>query len=260
MTLADDRTADWKQRVNDLQRIQYLAQMYAGCAQTPCKFSTNAFVNAASKLVPCLIAQVLCLRSQNAKEAGAAIQMLAEALQDDFESAAFRLLTKDALVKLIHAGKHILAEIGTNTVIGILRNVCSVKVVQRLSQEMQESRSTYVQKISGMFLLEIVSIFPRDTILSLAALFRGYMKHCVTNQNGDCRAFGRKALLIWQQLDHDNSERVFHGVEQAVQRAILEDEFKYAVHAIRGDNLLALTHTVHGNAPPPLPRAASGRG
>ena len=61
-------------------------------------------------------------------------------------------------------------------------------------------------------------------------------------------------------MDHDNSERVFHGVEQAVQRAILEDEFKYAVHAIRGENLLALTHTVHGNAPPPLPRAASGRG
>lgn len=55
--------------------------------------------------------------------------MLAEALQDDFESAAFRLLTKDAVVKLMHAGKHILAEIGTNTVVGILRNVCSAKVI-----------------------------------------------------------------------------------------------------------------------------------
>ena len=83
--------------------------------------------------MPCLTAQVLCLRSQNAKEAGLAIQMLAEALQDDFESAAFRLFTKDALVKLMHAGKHILAEIGTNTVVGILRNVCSAKVIQRLA-------------------------------------------------------------------------------------------------------------------------------
>jgi len=97
-----------------------------------------------SKLVPCLIAQVLCLRSQNAKEAGNSIQMLAEALGDEFESAAFRLLTKDALIKLIHAGKHILAEIGTTTIIGILRNVCSSKVIQRLASEMQESRSTYV--------------------------------------------------------------------------------------------------------------------
>ena len=95
-------------------------------------------------MVPCLTAQILCLRSQNAKEAGIAIQMLAEALGDDFESAAFRFMTKDAIVKLMNAGKHILAEIGTNTVIGILRNICSVKVVQRLANELQESRSTYV--------------------------------------------------------------------------------------------------------------------
>lgn len=70
--------------------------------------------------------------------------MLAEALGEDFESAAYRLMTKDALVKLMHAGKHILAEIGTTTIVGILRNVCSAKVIQRLAQEMQESRSTYV--------------------------------------------------------------------------------------------------------------------
>ena len=55
--------------------------------------------------------------------------MLAEALGDDFESAAYRFVTKDAIVKLMHAGKHILAEIGTNTIIGILRNLRSSKVV-----------------------------------------------------------------------------------------------------------------------------------
>jgi len=55
--------------------------------------------------------------------------MCAEALGDEFESAAFRFMTKDALVKLIHGGKHILAEIGTNTIIGVLNNVCSSKVI-----------------------------------------------------------------------------------------------------------------------------------
>ena len=29
-TLADDKTADWKQRVNDLQRLQYIAKVHAG--------------------------------------------------------------------------------------------------------------------------------------------------------------------------------------------------------------------------------------
>ena len=55
--------------------------------------------------------------------------MCAEALGDDFESVAFRLVAKDALVKLCHAGKHILAEIGTTTILGILHNLCSAKVV-----------------------------------------------------------------------------------------------------------------------------------
>ena len=55
--------------------------------------------------------------------------MMAESLGDDFESAAYRLITKDGLVKLMHAGKHILAEIGTSTITGILRNVCSSKVI-----------------------------------------------------------------------------------------------------------------------------------
>jgi len=54
------------------------------------------------------------------------------------------MITKDGLVKLMHAGKSILAEIGTIAIVGILHNVCSAKVIQRLAQEMQDSRSTYV--------------------------------------------------------------------------------------------------------------------
>lgn len=72
--------------------------------------------------------------------------MLAESLCVDFEAAAFRLITKDGLVKLMGAGKHILAEIGTTTIVGILRNICSARFVQRLSQEMMDSRATYVHR------------------------------------------------------------------------------------------------------------------
>ena len=124
--------------------------------------------------------------------------MIAESLGDEFESAAYRLITKDGLVKLMHAGKHILAEIGTSTIVGILRNVCSTKVVSRLAQEMQDSRSTYVHKSAAMFLLEIVSIYPRDFVCSMSTVLKAFSKHCVQNPNGDCRAMGRKALLIWQ--------------------------------------------------------------
>lgn len=84
------------------------------------KISFNCFHTQISRLTPCLIAQVLCLRSQNAKEAGTAIQMLAEAMGIDFESIAYKMFTKDGLIKLLHNGKHILAEIGFTTVVGIL--------------------------------------------------------------------------------------------------------------------------------------------
>ena len=54
-TLADDRTGDWKQRVNDLQRIQFIAQQYAGYSEHgAAKFSQKAFINGVNKLVPCL--------------------------------------------------------------------------------------------------------------------------------------------------------------------------------------------------------------
>ena len=78
---------------------------------------------------------------------------------------------------------------------------------------MQESRSTYVQKVSGIFLLEIVSNFPRDFLASISAILKPYVKHCITSANAECRAHGRKALLVWQQIDPQNSERIFHGVE-----------------------------------------------
>ena len=73
-----------------------------------------------------------------------------------------------------------------------------------------------MQKIGGMFLLMILSNYPQDVITSFSKILKPFAKHCVSSPNGDCRAYGRKALLIWQQIDPHNSERVFHSVEQAV--------------------------------------------
>ena len=55
--------------------------------------------------------------------------MLAEAMGDDFEQAAYKLMQKEGLIKVIHAGKTILAEVGLHAIVGILNNVCSAKVV-----------------------------------------------------------------------------------------------------------------------------------
>ena len=91
--------------------------------------SFHAFHKAVDKLVAPLAAQALDLRSSNAREAGISIQMLAEAMGDDFEQAAYKLMQKEGLIKVIHAGKTILAEVGLHAIVGILNNVCSAKVV-----------------------------------------------------------------------------------------------------------------------------------
>ena len=101
-----------------------------------------------------------------------------------------------------------------------------------------------------MLLLTIMSNYPRDFILSLSSVLLPYTKHCVSNPNGECRAYGRKALLIWQQIDPNNSERVFHSIEQSMQRAVMEEEAKFAVHAVRGDTIELKQHTAHSDRPP----------
>ena len=129
-----------------MQRIQYFAQFYhqSGVANGTSSISFQAFHKAVDKLVGPLTAQALDLRSSSAREAGYAIQMLAESMGDDFEHAAFKFMQKEGLIKLLHNGKQILAEVGFNAIIGILNNVCSAKVVQNLSQQMIETKSKQV--------------------------------------------------------------------------------------------------------------------
>jgi len=109
-----------------------------------------------------------------------------------------------------------------------------------------DSRSTYVHKMAAIFLLEIVSIYPRDFIRSLASTLKPFFKHCLQNQNGECRGMARKALLIWQQLDPASSERIFSGIDEAQRTAVLTDELGFAVHAIRANgNLEQRSHHAH---------------
>ena len=162
--LRDVQGTDWQQRVKDLKRIQYFAQFYhdTGVANGTSSVSFHNFHKAIDKLSPPLATQALDLRSSNAKEAGFCIQMLAEAMGDDFESAAYKLLQKEALMKVMHAGKTILAEIGFHATIAILNNVCSEKVIKNLTVQCMESRSKQVAGYSGVFLYLIISLYPTE--------------------------------------------------------------------------------------------------
>jgi len=72
--------------------------------------------------------QVLDLRSAQAKEAGRTIQIMAQSMQNDFEQVAYKFLQKgESLIKLLHSGTKVLAEIANQTISTILTNVFAPK-------------------------------------------------------------------------------------------------------------------------------------
>jgi hypothetical protein len=53
-------------------------------------------------------------------------------LGNDFEVLAHKLITKEALIKVLHSGNKMLSEFGHHSMLGILNHVCVPKLIQRL--------------------------------------------------------------------------------------------------------------------------------
>ena len=90
--------------------------------------SGQYYLNQLGRLYAPLTSQVLDLRSVSAKEAGRTIQIMAQCLQNDFEQIAYKFIQKgESLIKLIHNGTKMLAEVGNQTIIHIITNVYAPK-------------------------------------------------------------------------------------------------------------------------------------
>ena len=86
--------------------------------------------------------------------------MLTEALGDDFEASALKLCRQENLIKLLHSGNKILAEVGHLVVLGIVHNVCSLKLIANLSSEMAASRSSAVHARMAAYLFFFLTVYP----------------------------------------------------------------------------------------------------
>ena len=67
------------------------------------------------------------LRSAITKEAGKSILVLAQSLGNDFDLLANKLISKDSLIKVLHNGNKVLAEVGFSTMESIICSVCIPK-------------------------------------------------------------------------------------------------------------------------------------
>ena len=101
----------------------------------------------------------------SAKAAGQAIQVLAQNLGNDFEHLALKLITKEALLKVVYSGNKTLADIAHQTMLTILNHVCVPKLIPRLLVEMQNSKSSMFHAKMSQYLFVLVTIYPFDGVL-----------------------------------------------------------------------------------------------
>jgi hypothetical protein len=142
----------------------------------------------------------------SAKAAGVAIQVLAQNLGNDFEHLALKLITKEALLKVVYSGNKTLADIAHQTMLTILNHVCVPKLIPRMHVEMSNNKSTAFHAKMSVYLFVLVTIYPYDGVLDRSATsIDSYIQLCVSDANSECRQNGRKAFLIWQKLAPENA-------------------------------------------------------
>ena len=124
----------------------------------------------------------------SAKAAGQAIQVLAQNLGNDFEHLALKLITKEALLKVVYSGNKTLADIAHQTMLTILNHVCVPKLIPRLLVEMQNSKSSMFHAKMSQYLFVLVTIYPFDGVLDRnAATIDTFIQLCVSDANSEAR-------------------------------------------------------------------------
>lgn len=123
---------------------------------------------------------------------------------------ALKLITKDALIKVLHSGNKMLAEFAHHAILGILNHVCVPKLIQRLQTEMLNSKSPVVHAKLSQYLFVLVSIYPFEGVLEKnIKIVDQYVLQCVADANSEARLNGRRSYLVWQRLAPENAQSLF---------------------------------------------------
>lgn len=103
--LKDTSTVDWKERVKSMENLQGIV-LSDGCVEM------ETFPKLIEKLVRPLVAQLMDLRSAVTKEASLTVRIMAQSLQNDFNSVAAKLMDSNGLFKLVSSATKMMSEHG----------------------------------------------------------------------------------------------------------------------------------------------------
>lgn len=73
-------------------------------------------------------------------------------------------------------------------------------------------------------------LYPYEGVLDrYVQVITTYLHQCLANANAEARSIGRKAFLIWQQLNQEQANNLFGTLDYAVQKAICEDADQFEI-------------------------------
>ena len=107
------------------------------------------------------------------------------------------------LVKVLHSGNKILADVGHQAIKGVLNTVENLSglksILEVLLHELEKSKSGHVHHRLSTYLYQVLCdkthLLKRGQ--SVNDVVSAYMKESLTSTNPDCRQVARRALLIW---------------------------------------------------------------
>eukprot|EP00347_Sterkiella_histriomuscorum_P005558 403356151 len=220
----DIETHDWKKRAESLKKVQEITMLFEEISSQSSNISFQHFMSQILKLQNPLTAQALDLRSASAREAGKTIQIMAQVMQNDFEPFVNKFISKDSLIKLLHNGTKVLAEVGNQTITALIYNTVAPKIIQKFQEELKVSKNPWAHSRMTYYLYLIVKIYPFENCL---AKYYNYIElmiqQSLSDSNSEARQFGRKAFLHWQKYCPQEAEKIFMMLDYAVQKAILEE-------------------------------------
>mmetsp|Transcript_27729 Transcript_27729/g.42027 ORF Transcript_27729/g.42027 Transcript_27729/m.42027 type:complete len:160 (+) Transcript_27729:250-729(+) len=148
-----------------------------------------------AKVVEPLSQQLFDLRSSITREACRTIALIAEVLQNDFDSHAGNLFVTDiSLFKLMESGNHLMAEHAHNCVVSILYNTCSQKVFKNIIRQAND-RHQYTRMNCAEYLLLILIVFPIPVLDKYVTDIYEYLKVAIPDQNPEVRKRARAVFI-----------------------------------------------------------------
>jgi len=178
------------------------------------------------KFMTPLSVQLSDLRSAIVKEAYNTLVQAAEACRDSFEPCAERIA--DTLFKLLNSGTKVLADAGHMSLMAVLDNVITWKLIPKIVDNIR-SKNPFVRSKSASYLSYMLEHFPKP-VFEAGESARGHIYEMVEqgilcaihDASPEARAAGRSGYLSYRTMFTERSDGLYYRLEPGAQKAVGE--------------------------------------